>query len=144
MAKKYKVTKDFGWTKVQSAIKNDIITDFMEFLTEKYGVAKQIRVKSGDNESNELSFLAAEVEEDGATYPTYVAFNPAVKSWKSRPYGKKTRPAFDFEAVAERFTAYVAETEQKEADAKRKKAEKIAKDTARREAEKEAAKQEQD
>lgn len=131
--KTYNITKDFGWSKAATAIKADITTDFLDFLTEKYGTAAQIRTKSGTTETNEIAFTAALVNEDGEQYTAYVSLNPTVKPWKTRPYGKTERKAFDFESVAKRFTEWVKETAQKKADATEKKAKKIAADNKRRE-----------
>ena len=131
--KTYTITKDFGWSKAATAIKSDITADFLEFLSEKYGTAEQIRVKSGTTETNEIAFSAAIVNEDGEQYTAYVSLNPTVKPWKTRPYGKGERKAFDFEGVAARFREWVAETARKKAENAKKKEKKIAADTKRRE-----------
>ena len=139
----YNVTKDFTYSKVAAAIKADVTKDFLEFLEAKYGTAANIRTKSGTVETNEIAFTAGNVTEDGTTYPAYVTLNPVVKPWKTRPYGKGVREAFNFEAVAKRFTDWVRETAEKAANTKKAKEKKIAADKARREKEKAEAEQEQ-
>ena len=67
-----------------------------------------------------------------------------VKPWKTRPYGKGVREAFNFEAVAKRFTDWGRETAEKAANTKKAKEKKIAADKARREKEKAEAQQEQE
>ena len=129
----YTITKDFGWSKAATAIKADVTQEFLDFLTEKYGTAAQIRTASGSTETNEIAFSAAIVNEDGEQYTAYVTLNPTVKPWKTRPYGKGERKAFDFAGVAKRFTDWVAATAQKKADAAAKKEKKIAADKAARE-----------
>lgn len=131
--KTYTITKDFGWSKAATAIKADITSDFLEFLNEKYGTAEQIRVKSGTTETNEIAFSAAIVNEDGEQYTAYVSLNPTVKPWKTRPYGKGERKAFDFEGVAKRFRDWVADTAKKKTENAKKKEKKIVADTKRRE-----------
>ena len=129
----YTITKDFGWSKAATAIKAEITQDFLDFLAEKYGTVAQIRTASGSTETNEIAFSAALVNEDGEQYTAYVSLNPTVKPWRTRPYGKGERKAFDFEGVAKRFRDWVADTAKKKADAAAKKDKKIAADNARRE-----------
>lgn len=129
----YNVTKDFGWSKAATAIKADITKDFLEFLSEKYGTAAQIRTASGSTETNEIAFSAAVVNEDGQQYTVYCSLNPIVKPWRTRPYGKGERKAFDFEKVAQGYTNWVDETACKKAENAEKKAKKIAADKAARE-----------
>lgn len=127
------VTKDFSYAKAEKAIKAQITADFLEFLSEKYGTAERIRVKSGSNNgTNELAFIGAIVEEDGETYEAKVTLNPTVKPWKTRPYGKGVRKAFDLEAVVKNYTDWVAECERKAAESAENKAKKIAYDEAQR------------
>ena len=128
----YTITKDFGWSKAATAIKAEITQDFLDFLAEKYGTVAQIRTASGSTETNEIAFSAALVNEDGEQYTAYVSLNPTVKPWRTRPYGKGERKAFDFEGVAKRFRDWVADTAKKKADAAVKKDKKIAADEKRR------------
>lgn len=127
------VTKDFSYAKAEKAIKAQITADFLEFLSEKYGMAERIRVKSGSNNgTNELAFVGAIVEEDGETYEAKVTLNPTVKPWKTRPYGKGVRKAFDLDAVVKNYTDWVAECERKATESAENKAKKIAYDEAQR------------
>lgn len=127
------ITKDFSYAKAEKAIKAQITADFLEFLSEKYGTAERIRVKSGSNNgTNEIAFIGAIVEEDGETYEAKVTLNPTVKPWKTRPYGKGVRKAFDLEAVVKNYTDWVAEGERKAAENAEKKAKNIAYSEAQR------------
>lgn len=129
----FTITKDFTYAKAEKAIKAQITADFLEFLSEKYGTAERIRVKSGStNGTNELAFSAALVTEEGEEYTAYVALNPTVKPWRTRPYGKGVRKAFDFEGVVKNYTDWVAEGERKAQENAEKKAKKIAFDEAQR------------
>lgn len=140
----FTITKDFTYSKAEKAIKAMVVSDFMEFLEQKYGNARRIRVKSGStNGTNELAFIATTVEEDGETYDAKVTLNPTVKPWKTRPYGKGVRKAFDLEAVEKNYADWVAENERKAAESAERKAKNIAYSEAQR-AKKAAKEQEQE
>ena len=139
----FTITKDFSYSKAEKAIKAQIFDDFLEFLESKYGNQYRIRVKNGSNNgTNELAFIAATVNEDGEEFEAKVTLNPTVKPWKTRPYGKGVRKAFDLEAVVKNYTDWVAENERKAQEAAEKKARDIAYSEAQR-AKKAAKEQEQ-
>ena len=98
---KYEVSKDMSAKKVRDTIKTDITKLFLEFLQEKFGTADMIRTvgTSPGRGKNELAVCVGTVEEEGVLYPVYASVSPTVKEWKTRPYGKSERKAFDFETA---------------------------------------------
>lgn len=95
----YEVTKEVSAKKVKDTIKADISNLFLEFLEERFGTAATVRTTGTDPKrgKNEIAFCIGTIEEEGIVYPAYVTIAPTVKEWKTRPYGKGERKAFDFE-----------------------------------------------
>ena len=109
---KYEVTKDMSAKKIRDTIKTDISNLFLEFLEEKFGTATMVRTTGTDPKrgKNEIAFCIGTTEEDEKTYPVFVTITPTVKEWKTRPYGKGERKAFDFEAARAAYEEKLAKS----------------------------------
>ena len=97
-----------------------------EIYCQAYGGNKVFCI--GDSE------IAVEIDTAPTGEPIYATFSPVVKDYCDRTTKTKTIKAFDLTAEINAYTATLEKRAKEEAEAKAKKAEKIAKDKAQREA----------
>ena len=116
--------------KSPTTIKNEVRTEVFEVLrvalAEVYGTENIHRI--GDTE------VAVKVAEAPTGEPIYATFSPTIKDYCDRQTKTKTIKAFDLTAEVNTYKTTLEKRAKEEAEAKAKKAEKIAKDKAQREA----------
>lgn len=116
----YEMTKDFTNAKVKAAAKADIMTLFIEFLTEKFGEekVKMVRTGNGDSKTNEIGVQFGTVKIKGEEVPLVFTANPSIKEFEDRQTAKKSYVAFDFDFYANAYEKYLTEKAEKAANAK--------------------------
>lgn len=136
-----RVTKDNGIQKISSNAKQSVLDIITGALIARGYTPVMTRNGQVGSEVNELAFVFQTVEKDGRVADQVVTINPTVKGIDDRIVKGKVYPAYDiYEGIAN-YNDYVVEKAEKAENSKKAKAEKIAKDKARREkakAEKEA------
>ena len=125
----FTVTKDFGITKVSAKAKADVNRIIMNALAEAYGEdnVKMVRVGSS-TETNSIGVRVGELIDGGFSYELCLTVDSTVKSHKDKVTKRYTVEAFDFDSAVERYNNHIEE----KAQAEREKAEKKAKDIAKR------------
>lgn len=125
----FTVTKDFGITKISAKAKADVNQIIMNALAEAYGEdnVKKVRVGSS-TETNSIGVRVGELIEDGFSYELCLTVDSTVKSHKDKVTKRYTVEAFDFDSAVVKYENYIYE----KAQAEREKAEKKAKDIAKR------------
>lgn len=127
------ITKDNTITKVKADKKAEVTEKVMAFLAEEYGADAVAIVRTGNtSKTNEIAVIVDEAEVEGETNPIVVTINPTVKEFANRKTDKKQYTAFDFTAAKAEYETYVADKATKDAEKAKAKAEKIAKDEAKR------------
>jgi hypothetical protein len=136
----YKMTRTETMAKIKAKVKAQLMTEFKDFLAEKYGDDSVAMVRTGNSSPvNEIGFSAGTaIDENGTPYDIVCTVNPTVKDWLDRVGTKKTFEAFDFETAKAEYELYVAEKAEKET-AKAKEKEKKEKTKADKKREKETA-----
>lgn len=135
--KRYKmatvITKENTITKVKADKKTEVIEKITAFLASEYGEDAVAMVRTGNtSKTNEIAVIVDTAEVEGETNPIVVTINPTVKEFANRKTDKKTYTAFDFAAAKAEYETYVAEKATKDAEKAKAKADKIAKDEAKR------------
>ena len=135
--KRYKmatvITKENTITKVKADKKAEVIEKITAFLVGEYGEDAVAMVRTGNtSKTNEIAVIIDTAEVEGETNPIVVTINPTVKEFANRKTDKKTYTAFDFAAAKAEYETYVAEKATKDAEKAKAKAEKVAKDEAKR------------
>lgn len=122
----YKMTRTETMAKIKAKVKAQLMTEFKDFLVEKYGDDSVAMVRTGNSSPvNEIGFSAGTaIDENGTPYDIVCTVNPTVKDWLDRVGTKKTFEAFDFETAKAEYELYVAEKAEKEATKAKEKAEK--------------------
>ena len=122
----YKMTRTETMAKIKAKVKAQLMTEFKDFLAEKYGDDSVAMVRTGNSSPvNEIGFSAGTaIDENGTPYDIVCTVNPTVKDWLDRVGTKKTFEAFDFETAKAEYELYVAEKAEKEATKAKEKAEK--------------------
>lgn len=135
MAKmEYTVDKTNTISKVKTAVKEAIMTEFFEYLTEKYGEENVGWVRTGgQSKTNEIAVNYADAVVDGEVLPICFKMNATVPEFVTRDTQKRSYVAFDFNAARAEYDDWVLEKAEKAAEAASKKAAKIEKDKAKRE-----------
>ena len=107
----YKMTGTETMTKIKAKVKAQLMTEFKDFLAEKYGDDSVAMVRTGGSSPvNEIGFSAGTaIDENGTPYDIVCTVNPTVKDWLDRVGTKKTFEAFDFENAKAEYELYVAE-----------------------------------
>ena len=125
----FTVTKDFGITKVSTKVKADVNQIIMNALAEAYGEdnVKMVRVGSS-TETNSIGVRVGELIDGGFSYELCLTVDSTVKSHKDKVTKRYTVEAFDFDSAVERYNNHIEE----KAQAERERAEKKAKDIAKR------------
>ena len=113
----YKMTRTETMAKIKAKVKAQLMTEFKDFLAEKYGEDSVAMVRTGNSSPvNEIGFSAGTaIDENGTPYDIVCTVNPTVKDWLDRVGTKKTFEAFDFETAKAEYELYVAEKAEKEA-----------------------------
>lgn len=121
----YKMTKTETMAKIKAKVKAQLMTEFKNFLAEKYGDDSVAMVRTGNSSPvNEIGFSAGTaIDENGTPYDIICTVNPTVKDWLDRVGTKKTFEAFDFETAKAEYKLYVAEKAEKETTKAKEKAE---------------------
>lgn len=135
----YKMTRTETMAKIKAKVKAQLMTEFKDFLAEKYGDDSVAMVRTGNSSPvNEIGFSAGTaIDENGTPYDIVCTVNPTVKDWLDRVGTKKTFEAFDFETAKAEYELYVAEKAEKvrekvrEATKAKEKAEKVKADKKR-------------
>lgn len=122
----YKMTRTETMAKIKAKVKAQLMTEFKDFLAEKYGDDSVAMVRTGNSSPvNEIGFSAGTaIDENGTPYDIVCTVNPTVKDWLDRVGTKKTFEAFDFETAKAEYELYVAEKAEKETTKAKEKAEK--------------------
>lgn len=122
----YKMTRTETMAKIKAKVKAQLMTEFKDFLAEKYGDDSVAMVRTGNSSPvNEIGFSAGTaIDENGTPYDIVCTVNPTVKDWLDRVGTKKTFEAFDFETAKAEYELYVAEKAEKKATKAKEKAEK--------------------
>ena len=127
------ITKDNTITKVKADKKAEVTEKIMAYLAGEYGEDAVAIVRTGNtSKTNEIAVIVDTAEVEGETNPIVVTINPTVKEFANRKTDKKTYTAFDFTAAKDEYETYVADKATKDAEKAKAKAEKIAKDEAKR------------
>lgn len=121
----YKMTRTETMAKIKAKVKAQLMTEFKDFLAEKYGDDSVAMVRTGNSSPvNEIGFSAGTaIDENGTPYDIVCTVNPTVKDWLDRVGTKKTFEAFDFETAKAEYELYVAEKAEKETTKAKEKAE---------------------
>ena len=121
----YKMTRTETMAKIKAKVKAQLMTEFKNFLAEKYGDDSVAMVRTGNSSPvNEIGFSAGTaIDENGTPYDIICTVNPTVKDWLDRVGTKKTFEAFDFETAKAEYELYVAEKAEKETTKAKEKAE---------------------
>ena len=125
----FTVTKDFGITKISAKAKAEVNRIIMNALAEAYGEdnVKMVRVGSS-TETNSIGVRVGELIDGGFSYELCLTVDSTVKSHKDKVTKRYTVEAFDFDSAVVKYEDYIYEKAQTE----REKAEKKAKDIAKR------------
>lgn len=129
-------------TKISAAAKDYIVQVIMNALAEEFGENSvgMMRIGTGTSKKNVIGVITGFVESDAdGTNPIVFEVGTTAKKFISGETKKSGKyEPFDFYAACAEYEKYITEKEAKEADAAAKKAAKIAKDTAARQAKAEA------
>ena len=105
------MTRTETMAKIKTKVKARLMTEFTDFLAEKYGDDSVAMVRTGDSSPvNEIGFsVGTAIDENGTPYDIVCTVNPTVKDWLDRVGTRKTLDAFDFENAKEEYELYAAE-----------------------------------
>lgn len=132
----FNVTKDYTVNKVKTDVKANAMEDIFTAMADKYGEDNVAWVRTGgQSPKNEIAVCVGTADVEGDEVPVCFTISASAKDFVDRKTDKKTFTAFDFSAGKAAYENYVAEKSEKDAAKAKAKAEKIAKDEAKRSAE---------
>lgn len=130
---RFNVTKDYTANKIKTDVKAEAMDVIFAALVAQYGEDNVAWVRTGSSsKTNEIAAVIGTAEVDGAEVPVCFTVNASAKDFVDRKTDKKTFQAFDFSAAKAEYEDYVTEKADKDAAKAKAKADKIARDTARR------------
>lgn len=131
----YTVDKTMTSAKVKSTVKADLTDLFIEFLKEKFGEESVGMLRVGNTSyKNVIGAVIGTATSNGEELPITATIDITVKEFENgKTSTGKPKVAFDFTEARADYETYLTEKATKSEEKAKAKAEKIAKDTARRE-----------
>ena len=135
----FTITKDFGITKAQATAKARLTEIIMNALISEFGEENVAMVRTGSStQVNEIGVRVGTINVDGFEFDFCSTLNPTIKSYKEKVTKRYTVEAFDFESARQSYSDWVTAKALEQEENEKKKAERIAKAKAIREAAKKA------
>lgn len=130
-----KINKENTISKIKTDVKAQLVQEFLEFLTQKYGEDSVSLIRTGNSsKTNEIGFIIDEVENENGEVNSIVAtINPTIKEFANRKTAKKVYEAFDFAAAKQEHENYISEKNANEKTKATNKEKKIVRDKKNRE-----------
>lgn len=123
----YKVTKEYGFTKISADVKAGMYDTIIPALKAQYGEENVAWGRVGLNTSSPKNVLLIRAgvltDEEGYEHDLISSLDGTVKSYKEKKTSKYTVPVVDFDEAVQAYQDYLTEKATKQAEAEAKKAE---------------------